>query len=177
MLRAGSMHRRTKILLNIADLKRELKKHPAANVRFVLPTAEPIPAHAHVTEVARIDKRFIDCGGTLRNDSVCRLQTWSSDDVDHRLTAEKLAKILDKAAPLLQSEELDVDVEYEIGFVSQFPIASVEASSTEITLRLKERHTACLALDQCKPPKASLSPLNPLQFNFRESPHASGCCK
>jgi len=161
--------------MKVIELKNELKKFPEANVRFVLPNQESIPAHAHVTEVARIDKRFIDCGGTLRNDSLCRLQTWFSDDLDHRLTAGKLAKILDKAGPILQSDDLDVDIEHEIGFITQFPLASVEVLPNEIILRLVERHTACLALDKCKPAAAPLSDLNPMKFNFREN-QPSACC-
>lgn len=162
--------------MKVAELKKELSQYPQATVRFILPNGESIAAHAHVTEVARIDKRFIDCGGTLRNDSVCRLQTWLSDDVDHRLTAGKLAKILEKAAPVLQSDALEVDVEHETGFITQFPLDSVEGSPDETILRLTERHTACLALDKCKPPSASLSDMNPLKFDFRETQPSSGCC-
>jgi hypothetical protein len=162
--------------MKIAKLKNELKKYPDANVRFILPNGDSVPAHAHVTEVARIDKRFIDCGGTLRNDSLCRLQTWFSDDTDHRLTAGKLAKILEKAGPILQSDDLDVDVEHELGYITQFPLDSIDPSPNEIILRLAERHTACLALDKCKPAPQPLSDLNPLKFNFRENQPASNCC-
>lgn len=161
--------------MKVAELKNELKRYPEANVRFMLPGGESVPAHAHVTEVARIDKRFIDCGGTLRDDSLCRLQTWFSDDFDHRLTAGKLAKILDKAGPVLQSDDLEVDVEHELSFITQFPLKAIEASPDEMILRLAERHTACLALDKCKP-TAPLSDLNPLKFNFREKQPSSGCC-
>jgi hypothetical protein len=162
--------------MKVTELKNELNKSPRANVRFILPNGESVPAHAHVTEVARIDKRFIDCGGTFRNDSLCRLQTWFSDDTDHRLTAGKLAKILEKAAAILQSDALDVDVEHEIGYITQFPLASVEISVDEVILRLTERHTACLALDKCKPAPQPLSDQNPLKFNFRENQSSSGCC-
>ena len=162
--------------MKIAELKNELKKRPDAHVRFLLPNGEFVPPHAHVTEVARIDKRFIDCGGTLRNDSLCRLQTWFSDDVDHRLTAGKLAKILDKADPILQSNELEIDVEHELDYITQFPLETVESSATEIIFRLSERHTACLALDKCKPATQPLSELNPLKFNFRGNQPSSSCC-
>lgn len=162
--------------MKISELKIELQRNPAAHLRFALPNGETIPAHAHVTEVARIDKRFIDCGGTLRNDSLCRLQTWFSDDTDHRLTAGKLAKILDLAGPILGQEDLEVDVEHEVGFISQFPIESAEHSSDEILLHLTERHTACLALDKCKPPQKALSPLNPMKFDFGSQQPASKCC-
>jgi hypothetical protein len=162
--------------MNVTNLKSDLNKHPAANVRFLLPNGDSVPAHAHVTEVARIDKRFIDCGGTLRTDALCRLQTWFSDDVEHRLVAGKLAKILDMAGPILLSNDLEVDVEHEVGFISQFPLESVEMSSTEIVLRLGERHTACLAMDKCKPKPATVSEFDPLKFNFREEQTTSSCC-
>ena len=117
--------------MRVIELKKELKKYPDANVRFRLPDGQWLPAHAHVTEVARIDKRFLDCGGTLRNDSLCRLQTWFSDDLEHRLTAGKLAKILDKADPILQSDDLDVDVEHEVSFITQFPLIPSKCRRTK----------------------------------------------
>ena len=74
--------------MKLAELKKQLNLQPAANLRFCsCRTGNFVPAHAHVTEVARIDKQFVDCGGTLRKDTFCRLQTWFADDVDHRLTA------------------------------------------------------------------------------------------
>lgn len=161
--------------MKLAHLKEQLNKHPEAKVRFVLPNGEAIPAHAHVTEVARIDKRFIDCGGTLRNDSLCRLQTWFSDDLEHRLLAGKLARILEKAAPILESDDLEVDVEHEVGFISQFPIELAESSPEEVVIRLGERHTACLALDKCKP-AAKPPEWSPLKFDFREAQASSNCC-
>jgi hypothetical protein len=161
--------------MKLSELKSILDKHPSANLHFILPNGDSVPAHAHVTEVARIDKRFMDCGGTLRNDSLCRLQTWFSNDTDHRLTAGKLLKILDKAKSFLGSDELEVDVEHEVGFVSQFPLESVGISHGEVVLSLTERHTACLAPDKCIP-ATQPADFNPLTANFRDEPTASGCC-
>lgn len=161
--------------MKVTELKKSLSQNPTAVLRFVLPSGDFIPAHAHVTEVARIDKRFIDCGGTLHNDSLCRLQAWLSDDADHRLTGGKLLKILEKAGTILMSEGLDVDVEHEVGFITQFPLESIEVSPDGITLRLAERHTACLAMDKCKPTSAASSDFSPLKFNFREE-QPSACC-
>jgi Family of unknown function (DUF6428) len=161
--------------MKLHELKNILAQNPPAQVRFRLPNGDFTPAHGHVTEVARIDKRFIDCGGTLRNDSLCRLQTWFADDVDHRLTAGKLAKILTKAESLLLTDDLDVDVEHEVGFITQFPIESVEVTNNEIIFRLAERHTACLAMEKCLPPAVPVSEFNPLKFNFTETPPAK-CC-
>ena len=137
--------------MRISELSSTLANTPEASIRFQLPNGELAPAHAHVTEVARISKRFIDCGGTLREDSMCRLQTWVADDYDHRLTAGKLAKILQKAGELLGEEDLEIDVEHDMGYVTQFPLQSITQQGTELTLKLAGRNTACLAPELCCP--------------------------
>lgn len=164
------------LTMKLNELKQVLAQYPLALVRFRLPNGDFAPAHSHVTEVARIDKRFIDCGGTLRTDSLCRLQTWFAEDVDHRLTAGKLAKILAKAEDVLLTDNLDVDVEHEVGYITQFPLESLEVRNQEIIFHLTERHTACLAMDKCLPPTAAPSELSPLKFNFTETPPAKKCC-
>ena len=141
--------------MKVAQLKRVLADHADSVVRFSLPNGASVPAHAHVTEVARIDKHFVDCGGTVHEESICRLQTWVATDFDHRLPAGKLLKILEKAKPLLKSDDLDVDVEHEVGFISQFPVEDVSACGSEVTLKLGTRHPACLAMDQCCLPGAT----------------------
>jgi hypothetical protein len=164
--------------MKLSELKNSLSQHATAHVQFVLPDGTSVPAHAHVTEVARIDKRFIDCGGTLRNDSLCRLQTWFSDDTEHRLKAGKLAKILDKAKSVLGLDDLDVDIEHQAGYISQFPLKSIEVLPNGIILHLTERHTACLAEDKCKPvQRPEKTEFNPLKFNPREGQQPSSCCR
>ena len=39
-------------------------------------------------------KKFIDCGGVIRDEKVINFQLWYSVDEDHRLEAEKLRKII-----------------------------------------------------------------------------------
>ncbi|MEJ0088893.1 MAG: DUF6428 family protein [Limisphaerales bacterium] len=161
--------------MTLHEFKKILAQKPDAHVRFQLPAGDLTPAHIHVTEVARIDKRFIDCGGMLRNDSLCRLQTWFADDTDHRLTAGKLTKIFTKAEGVSLTDDLDVDVEHEVGHITQFPVESAEVSDNEIVFRLTERHTACLAMDKCLPPAAP-SEFSPLKFKFTETSPATKCC-
>ncbi len=153
--------------MNLTEFKSILGQHPDLNLRFILPDESSVPAHAHVTEVARIDKRFIDCGGRLRTDTHCRLQVWVADDFHHRLTAGRLLGILTKASTILQSDDLDVDVEYQAKWISQFPTVSGEARGIELLLHLGERHTACLAEDQCKRPPAGLAAFNSQSIQFK----------
>jgi len=156
----------------LSELKKLLSENSYRNIRFVLPTGSKIPPNAHVTEVARIDKKFIDCGGTFRTETLCRLQTWFAEDTDHRLTAGKLLAILDKSASFLEKDDLEVDVEHEAPFVSQFPIEKAEVEGEVLFVRLGVKHTACLAEDKCLPPSMNKT------FQFKPLPkiESSKCC-
>jgi hypothetical protein len=80
-----------------------LTQNPAAPLHLMRPDGAFVPAHFHVTEVGRVQKDFIDCGGTVRSSTMCVLQVWVADDTDHRLDTTKLAGILRLAAPVLKS--------------------------------------------------------------------------
>lgn len=149
--------------MKLSELKKQLAQHFDKTIRFVLPTGTKVPVHAHVTEIARIDKQYIDCGGTFRTDSFCRLQAWFQDDTDHRLTASKLLAILVNSESFLKTEDIDVDVEYEAPFISQFPVTALEVGESELVFRLGMKHTACLAEDKCLPPRSLFKPLATLQ--------------
>jgi Family of unknown function (DUF6428) len=158
--------------MQLSELKKTLSENTRWNIRFILPTGSKVPPHAHVTEVARIDKKFIDCGGTQRTETLCRLQAWVQDDTDHRLTAGKLLAILEKASSFLETDALEVDVEYEAPFIAQFPIERVTADEEVLTIRLGIKHTACLAEDKCLPPNLNKS------YAFAPLPNLkqSKCC-
>jgi len=138
--------------MKLSEIKAELNEHPEKLIQFVLPTGTRIPVHAHVTEVARVEKRFVDCGGTFRTVAHCGLQVWLADDTEHRISAKKLLKALTKASPLLEGEDMDVEVECETPFVSQFPVVSTTVEENLLMVRLGLKHTACLAPDVCLPP-------------------------
>lgn len=119
-------------------------------VSFVLPDGGHIPPHAHITEVGRIDREFLDCGGVLRRTSFCSLQAWVADDTDHRLSASKLVTIISRAFEPLGLAALPVEVEFEDGRISQFPVVSVSAGEA-VVLHLGTKHTDCLAKEICLP--------------------------
>jgi hypothetical protein len=126
-----------------------LTKHPGQALHLMLPDGDFVPAHFHVTEVGRVQKDFIDCGGTTRSSTNCVLQVWVADDTEHRLDSTTLAKIIQLALPLLQSTSLPVEVEYEAEVVSQYPLGSIEVTPAGLLLHLGTKHTACLAMDRC----------------------------
>jgi hypothetical protein len=136
--------------MNLGSLKANLRKYPAKNVRFLLPDGDPIPADFHVTEVGHVVKSFIDCGGTARRMETCLLQAWvAGDDPDHRLSTHKLAKILELAAKLVPSEDLEVEVEYEPCALAQYKVEGAEVAGDELQFQLAHKHTDCLAREAC----------------------------
>lgn len=149
----------------------KLAKNPEAPVLFLLPDGDLIPNHFHVTEVGRVRKDFIDCGGTVRSSTHCLLQTWVADDTDHRLKAGKLLSILKLAAPLLGGEDLPVEVEYEGHSISQYPLAGFEVTPAGLLFHLQGKHTACLAPDKCGVPVN-----NPGSLEVGSCCGPKGCC-
>lgn len=135
--------------MTVGELSALLARYPTAPLHVMLPDGDFVPAHFHVTEVGRVQKDFIDCGGTTRSATSCLVQVWVAKDADHRLSAGKLAGILNMAAPLLASDALPVEVEYESGVVSQYPLGGAEVTPSGLLLLLGTKHTDCLAPDRC----------------------------
>ena len=135
--------------MKISQLLTSLESNPNSQIQIVLPDQSTVPAHFHITEVGRVQKDFVDCGGTIRSAVTCVLQVWVANDLHHRLHAEKLAKILHKAEPLLKSIELPVEVEYEGNAISQYTLEGIDVTREGVQLRLGSKHTACLATELC----------------------------
>lgn len=140
-------------MLTLADLRAALAGNPAAGLHLMLPGGEFVPAHFHVTEVGRVRKDFLDCGGTRRSTTACVLQTWVDADTDHRLSAGRLGKIVGLADELFAGEAgLPVEVEYDGGVISQYPLLAIEPTPAGLLLTLGGKHTDCLAKDRCGVP-------------------------
>ena len=136
--------------MKLTELKAILREHPSAYPRFLLPDGDEVPAHFHITEVGHVTKRFIDCGGKLHDRTdTCLLQTYVADDLDHRLNAGTFAKILELGAQVLPHDHMPVEIEYDCCVVAQYPIAEAEFKGEHIEIQLGEKHTDCLAKQQC----------------------------
>jgi hypothetical protein len=135
--------------MNVTELLTSLESNPNSQIQIVLPDQSTVPAHFHVTEVGRVQKDFIDCGGKVRSSVQCVLQVWVANDIKHRLESAKLAHIVRKAQPLLQSNDLPVEVEYEQSAISQYPLESIQATDEGLQFHLGTKHTACLATELC----------------------------
>jgi hypothetical protein len=135
--------------MNVQHFRALLDANPGARMHLMLPDRSFVPAHYHITEVGRVRKDFIDCGGTVRSLTSCVLQVWVANDHDHRLESTKLAKIMETAQQLLGNDDLPVEIEYEDVVVSQYPIGGAEMTPSGILFHLGTKHTACLAPDKC----------------------------
>lgn len=137
--------------MTVATFKGALAAAPELPLTVLWPDGDPIEAHFHVTEVGRVQKDFVDCGGTVRRTVTCLLQTWVGEDVDHRIAAGKLLKAFAHAEPVLGAEDLPVELEYEACNVIQFTVTAVEREAERLVVRLGGKHTDCLAKELCVP--------------------------
>lgn len=128
--------------MKLSEVKRELNR--LESISFQLPNGELVPNHFHVTEVGKITKHFIDCGGTVRNEEVVNFQLWNANDYDHRLHPEKLVKIIELSETILGIEDLEIEVEYQSDTIGKY---GLEFDGTHFLLTNKQ--TDCLAKDNC----------------------------
>ena len=129
----------------------EIKKHlnNLEQIGFQLPNGELVPSHFHVTEVGRITKDFIDCGGKVRSETVINFQLWEENDYNHRLHPEKLLKIIEISEKMFQFDDLEIEVEYQ----GKETIGKYNLDFDGTNFLLTSKVTACLALDACGIPK------------------------
>lgn len=137
--------------LTTSALRAALASAPDLPLTVVWTDGEPIEPHFHVTEVGRVQKDFVDCGGTIRRQVSCLLQTWVGPDLDHRITAGKLLKAFDHARPILGDEDLPVELEYETCNVVQLKVAEARIEDGQWIIQLASKHTDCLAKELCLP--------------------------
>lgn len=156
--------------MKLSHLKQVLQN--VEQVQFQLPNGEFVPPHFHVTEVGQITKRFVDCGGSLREDQVVNFQLWTAEDYDHRLSAEKLRHIIDLSEKALGLEDGEIEVEYQGETIGKYHL---EWNGSHF--QLTNTHTDCLAKDQCGIPtektKVRLSELSP---SSGACTPGGGCC-
>jgi Family of unknown function (DUF6428) len=135
--------------MNLTELKSLLTHHSDRFFRITLPGGDSIAVCFHVTEVARVHKTFLDCGGKLRESVTCQLQVWVGEDYHHRIETGKMAAILETARSLLPDESVPVEIEYQDRVISQYTIASHQLTADAVVLHLAHKHTECLAPELC----------------------------
>ena len=125
----------------------EIKKHLSSlkNIAFKLPDGNLVQPHFHITEVGKITKDFIDCGGKVRNETVINFQLWEENDYDHRLHPDKLLYIIELSEKKFQFDDLEIEVEYQ----GKETIGKYNLDFDGTNFLLTSKLTACLAQDAC----------------------------
>jgi len=143
--------------MKLSEIKNHLNN--LEQITFMLPNGELVPTHFHVTEVGKITKHFIDCGGTVRNEEVANFQLWNADDYNHRLHPEKLVNIIELSEKVLGLEDLEIEVEYQAQTIGKF---GLDFDGKNFLLTTKQ--TDCLAKENCgipaEKPKRKLAEIN-----------------
>jgi hypothetical protein len=143
--------------MRLSQVKNILKSVEAVN--FILTDGTLVPEHFHVTEVGLITKNFIDCGGTVRKETVVNFQLWDANDFEHRLKPQKLLNIIELSEKVLGIEDFEIEVEYQAQTIGKYDL---DFNGNDFVLLNKK--TACLAQDQCGIPaekqKVRLSDIN-----------------
>ncbi len=138
--------------MTLSAIKSELKKQ--TTIAFQLPNGELVAPHFHVTEVGKVTKHFIDCGGTVRKEEVVNFQLWEAQDYDHRLHPEKLFNIIELSEKTLGIPDLEIEVEYQMkDSIGKFGL-EFDGTHFQLTSKL----TDCLAKDNCGIPENQLQP-------------------
>ena len=141
-----------------------------SQIQFILPNGQIVSNHFHVTEIGEVTKKFIDCGGTIRQEAVVNFQLWEADDYDHRLAPQKLMNIINLSIDKLGLQDLEIEVEYQSDTISKYGL-----SFDGISFILTQKFTDCLAPDKCGVPiekqKLKLS-----EINASSCTPSSGCC-
>lgn len=128
----------------------EIKKHlqHLKTIGFQLPNGELVASHFHVTEIGKIDKNFIDCGGTVRKEEVISFQLWEANDYNHRLHPEKLIHIIELSERVLELPDSEIEVEYQGNTIGKYGL-----DFDGVNFLLTTKKTDCLAKDNCGIPK------------------------
>lgn len=156
--------------MNLSEIKSALSE--LNEIIFTLPSGERVPPHFHVTEVGRVQKHFIDCGGTVRKESFINFQLFIATDYDHRLSAEKLRGIIELSERQLGLENLEIEVEYQGDTIGKYGLDFEQG-----IFKLRSTQTDCLAKDNCGiPEQKPRVRLSALERPKNACTPGSGCC-
>ena len=155
--------------MKLSEIKKYLKS--LESIAFQLPNGKLVPSHFHVTEVGKVTKDFIDCGGKVRSENVINFQLWEERDYNHRLHPEKLLSIIELSEKIFEFDDLEIEVEYQ----GKETIGKYNLDFDGSNFLLTSKLTACLALDACGIP-ASKPRIKISDMQNSCCDPSAGCC-
>ena len=156
--------------MRLSQFKEIIKSVDA--LKFELPNGEFVPSHYHVTEVGYITKRFVDCGGTVREEHAVNFQLWYAEDVEHRIQPKKMLDIIRLSEDKLNIGDFEIEVEYQTDTIGKFGL-DFNGNAFVLTSKM----TDCLAREKCEVPQPqSKFTLQNLTVPSTSCTPNSGCC-
>ncbi len=157
--------------MTVEEIKKQLVS--MESLSFVLPDGSFVPSHFHITEVGKVTKDFVDCGGTRRTEEEACFQLWQREEDDHRLAPQKLIKIIESCQKQIGLGDLPITVEYQgANTISKFGL-----EYDGMNFLLTSKTTACLAEDACGiPSEKKMIDLSELTANSNACTPGGGCC-
>lgn len=149
--------------MKLSEFKEHLKG--ITEIVFLLPNGEMVPKHFNVTEIGSIKKNFIDCGGTIRQESYVSFQLWEANDFDHKLAPQKLQDIIKLSEEKLGIKDSEIEVEYQSDTIGKYGL-----SYNGHQFVLTNKFTDCLASDSCGIPKEKM------KVSLRDLSNSNSCC-
>lgn len=132
--------------MTLKEFKQHLKNESTLNIYDA--NGLPLQPHYHLTEIGLSTKKFVDCGGTYREEEKVSLQLWYGPDTDHRLSVEKLIRIIEIGEEKLGINEQELELEYQGATIGKFGL-----DKSTLGFQLVNTQTACLAEDACGIPQ------------------------
>ena len=157
------------ILMNLSTFFEHLDE--VDDLTFVLPNGTHVPPHFHLTEVGLVTKKYVDCGGTQRDEQVISFQLWSADDYDHRLAPCRAYGIVERAQEALGFGNLEMEVEYQSDTIGRYGLGFAQGR-----FQLTAKRTDCLAKDKCGIPGAEPAKIDLIESSASSCSPESGCC-
>ena len=157
--------------MKLSEIKKYLKS--LESIAFQLPNGKLVASHFHVTEVGKVTKNFVDCGGKIRTEEKINFQLWEENDYDHRLHPDKLIHIIELSEKIFNFDDLEIEVEYQ----GKETIGKYGLDFRDNQFLLTSKLTACLAEDACgipakQKPRIRISELGKIS----DCDPRSGCC-
>ncbi|MCC6838300.1 MAG: DUF6428 family protein [Bacteroidia bacterium] len=157
--------------MKLSEFKKALSVLPS--IGFIHEDGSLLAPHFHITEMGITTKKYIDCGGTLREENFVNFQLWEANDFEHRLHPEKLLKIIEQSEKTVVITDEEVEVEYQTDTIGRYGL-----SFNGKYFMLIPKRTNCLAIDKCgtnsKKAKISLFELQNQDVNTCDP--ETGCC-
>ncbi len=136
-----------KTMITVKQLMGFLEEAEDKHLRIKTSNGE-VPKHFHITEIGRVYKFFVDCGGKLREADYCSMQIWVANDVDHRITSKKLHGMFTKAKTVVPLK-LPIMIEYGEDVISLYELDDILDWEGGLLFMIEPKQAECLAPEVC----------------------------